>query len=108
VLIVASRRRPEVRGALTERRRCRDMLRLLITGLFQVVMVIGLALLLHLQLGLARIANFGVVGFWGIGMHTFGVLYAQVDWPFRGPAVPRLRRRRDPRLRRGRELSSDG
>ena len=57
----------------------------LITGLFQVVMVIGLALLLHLQLGLARIANFGVVGFWGVGMYTFGVLYVQVDWPFGEP-----------------------
>jgi len=57
----------------------------LITGLFQVVMVIGLALLLHLQLGLARIANFGVVGFWGLGMYTFGVLYVQVDWPFGEP-----------------------
>jgi branched-chain amino acid transport system permease protein len=57
----------------------------LITGLFQVVMVIGLALLLHLQLGLARIANFGVVGFWGIGMYVFGVLYVQVSWPFGDP-----------------------
>ncbi len=57
----------------------------LITGLFQVVMVTGLALLLHLQLGLARIANFGVVGFWGLGMYTFGVLYVQVDWPFGEP-----------------------
>ena len=57
----------------------------LITGLFEVVMVIGLALLLHLQLGLARIANFGVVGFWGIGMYVFGVLYVQVDWPFGEP-----------------------
>src|SRR5512146_1419219 len=57
----------------------------LISGLIQVVMVIGLALLLHLQLGLARIANFGVVGFWGIGMYTFGVLYVQVDWPFGEP-----------------------
>lgn len=54
----------------------------LVSGLFFVVMVIGLALLLHLQLGLARIANFGVVGFWGIGMYTFGVLFVQVDWPF--------------------------
>jgi branched-chain amino acid transport system permease protein len=59
----------------------------LITGLFQVVMVTGLALLLHLQLGLARIANFGVVGFWGLGMYTFGVLYVQVDWPFGDPWV---------------------
>jgi branched-chain amino acid transport system permease protein len=57
----------------------------LITGLFQVVMVIGLALLLHLQLGLARIANFGVVGFWGLGMYVFGVLYVKVDWSFGDP-----------------------
>jgi branched-chain amino acid transport system permease protein len=57
----------------------------LISGLFGVVMVIGLALLLHLQLGLARIANFGVVGFWGIGMYVFGVLYVKVDWPFGEP-----------------------
>ena len=48
-------------------------------------MVIGLALLLHLQLGLTRIANFGVVGFWGLGMYAFGVLYVQVDWPFGDP-----------------------
>lgn len=57
----------------------------LISGLFEVVMVIGLALLLHLQLGLARIANFGIVGFWGLGMYVFGVLYVQVDWPFGDP-----------------------
>ena len=59
----------------------------LITGLFEVVMIAGLALLLHLQLGLTRIANFGVVGFWGIGMYAFGVLYVQVDWPFGDPWV---------------------
>jgi branched-chain amino acid transport system permease protein len=57
----------------------------LVSGLFFVVMVIGLALLLHLQLGLARIANFGVVGFWGIGMYAFGVLFVKVDWPFGEP-----------------------
>jgi branched-chain amino acid transport system permease protein len=57
----------------------------LISGLFEVVMVIGLGLLLHLELGLARIANFGVVGFWGIGMYAFGVLYVKVDWPFGDP-----------------------
>jgi branched-chain amino acid transport system permease protein len=57
----------------------------LVSGLFFVVMVIGLGLLLHLQLGLARIANFGVVGFWGIGMYSFGVLYVKVDWPFGDP-----------------------
>jgi branched-chain amino acid transport system permease protein len=57
----------------------------LIFGLFKVAMIIGLALLLHLQLGLARIANFGVVGFWGLGMYTFGVAYVRVDWPFGDP-----------------------
>jgi branched-chain amino acid transport system permease protein len=57
----------------------------LVTGLFEVVMVIGLALLLHVQLGLTRIANFGVVGFWGVGMYVFGVLYVRVDWPFGEP-----------------------
>lgn len=57
----------------------------LIAGLFDVVIVIGLALLLHLQLGLTRIANFGVVGFWGLGMYVFGVLYVQFDWPFGDP-----------------------
>jgi branched-chain amino acid transport system permease protein len=57
----------------------------LISGLFEVVMVIGVALLLHLQLGLTRIANFGIVGFWGLGMYAFGVLYVQVDWAFGDP-----------------------
>ena len=57
----------------------------LTSGLFDVVIVIGLALLLHLQLGLSRIANFGVVGFYGLGMYVFGVLYVTVDWPFGEP-----------------------
>jgi branched-chain amino acid transport system permease protein len=57
----------------------------LISGLFDIAMVTGLALLLHLQLGLARIANFGVVGFWGLGMYTYGVLYIQVDWAIADP-----------------------
>lgn len=57
----------------------------LVSGLFFVVMVIGLALLLHLQLGLARIANFGIVGFWGVGMYAFGVAYVKIDWPFGDP-----------------------
>ncbi len=36
---------------------------------------IGLAQLLHIQFGLAGIPNFGVVGFWGIGLYGTGVLY---------------------------------
>ncbi len=57
----------------------------LISGLFGVVIITGLALLLHLELGLARIANFGVVGFFGLGMYVFGVLYVRVPWPFGEP-----------------------
>jgi len=57
----------------------------LITGLFSVALIIGLAALLHLQMGLARIANFGVVGFWGLGMYVYGVMYVQIDWPFGDP-----------------------
>lgn len=57
----------------------------LISGLFEVVVFIGLALLLQLQLGLTRMANFGIVGFWGVGMYVFGVLYVKVDWPFADP-----------------------
>lgn len=57
----------------------------LIYGLFAVVIFTGLALLLHLQLGLARIANFGVVGFFGVGMYVFGVFYVRVEWPFGDP-----------------------
>lgn len=57
----------------------------LVFGLFFVVMMIGLALLLHLQMGLAGIGNFGIVGFWGIGMYAFGVLWVRADWPFGEP-----------------------
>ena len=42
---------------------------------------IGLAQLLHIQFGLAGIPNFGVVGFWGIGLYGTGVLYVQFDVP---------------------------
>jgi branched-chain amino acid transport system permease protein len=51
-------------------------------GLYTVVMVIGLSLLLHLQMGLAGIGNFGVVGFWGVGMYCFGVLIVTYEWPY--------------------------
>lgn len=57
----------------------------LISGIFGVVQIIGLGLLVHLQMGLTRVANFGVVGFWGLGLYVFGVLYVQVDWPFGDP-----------------------
>ena len=57
----------------------------LLQGVFQVVMVMGLALLLQLQMGLARIANFGGVGFWGLGAYSFAVLFVKVDWSLGAP-----------------------
>ena len=57
----------------------------LIFGAFKVVEIMGLGLLVHLQLGLTRIANFGVVGFWGVGLYAFGVAHLKVDWPFGDP-----------------------
>lgn len=57
----------------------------LIFGAFKVVEIMGLGLLVHIQLGLTRIANFGIVGFWGLGLYAFGVSYVQIDWPFGEP-----------------------
>ena len=54
----------------------------LIFGAYTVVMVVGLGMLLHLQLGLAGIGNFGVVGFWGLGLYAFGVLTVRYDLTF--------------------------
>lgn len=59
----------------------------LISGSFGVVQIIGLGLLVHLQMGLTKVANFGVVGFWGLGLYVFGVLYVKVDWPFGDPWI---------------------
>ncbi len=42
---------------------------------------IGLAQLLHIQFGLAGIPNFGVVGFWGLGLYGTGVLYVTYSFP---------------------------
>ncbi|MEM9710474.1 MAG: branched-chain amino acid ABC transporter permease [Pseudomonadota bacterium] len=42
---------------------------------------IGLAQLLHVQFGLIGIPNFGVVGFWGLGLYGTGVLYVNADFP---------------------------
>ncbi|WP_299147582.1 branched-chain amino acid ABC transporter permease [uncultured Tateyamaria sp.] len=42
---------------------------------------IGLAQLLHVQFGLLGIPNFGVVGFWGLGLYGTGVLYVSYDVP---------------------------
>lgn len=42
---------------------------------------IGLAQLLHVQFGLIGIPNFGVVGFWGLGLYGTGVLFVNFDFP---------------------------
>ncbi|MEL6573630.1 MAG: branched-chain amino acid ABC transporter permease [Pseudomonadota bacterium] len=42
---------------------------------------IGLAQLLHVQFGLLGIPNFGVVGFWGLGLYATGVLYVNYNFP---------------------------
>lgn len=68
----------------------------LVFGLFEVVMFIGMGFLLHMQLGLAGIGNFGVVGFWGLGMYAYGIIYGghapsgtdlvvNIPWPFGDP-----------------------
>ena len=46
-----------------------------------IVTTVGLALLLHLQMGLAGIGNFGIVGFYGVGMYAFGMFLVHVPWP---------------------------
>jgi len=43
---------------------------------------ISLATLLHLQFSLAGIVNFGVVGFWGLGMYSFSLLLVKGKVPF--------------------------
>lgn len=42
---------------------------------------IGLAQLLHVQFGLLGIPNFGVVGFWGVGLYGTGVLFVNFNVP---------------------------
>jgi branched-chain amino acid transport system permease protein len=52
-----------------------------VTVVILIVTTVGLALLLHLQMGLAGIGNFGIVGFYGVGMYAFGMLLVRVPWP---------------------------
>lgn len=54
----------------------------LIFSLSLLLIYVGLALALHVQFGLLGIPNFGVVGFWGLGMYAMGVLQIQLDLSF--------------------------
>jgi len=47
-----------------------------------IVVFIGLATLLHLQFGVTGMVNFGVVGFFGLGMYSFGVFLIQYQIPY--------------------------
>jgi branched-chain amino acid transport system permease protein len=52
-----------------------------VTILILIFTTMGLALLLHLQLGLAGIGNFGIVGFYGVGMYAFAMFFVHIPWP---------------------------
>lgn len=43
---------------------------------------ISLATILHLQFSLTGIVNFGIVGFWGLGMYSFALLQLKLQIPF--------------------------
>ncbi|WP_299483817.1 branched-chain amino acid ABC transporter permease [uncultured Roseibium sp.] len=54
----------------------------LVFSLSLLLIYVGLALALHIQFGLLGIPNFGVVGFWGLGMYAMGVFQVQLDLSF--------------------------
>ena len=54
----------------------------LIFSLSLLLVYMGLALALHVQFGMLGIANFGVVGFWGLGMYAMGVFQIQLELSF--------------------------
>ncbi|MDA3833069.1 MAG: branched-chain amino acid ABC transporter permease [Spirochaetales bacterium] len=47
-----------------------------------IAIFVALATLLHLQFGKTGIVNFGVVGFFGLGMYSFGVFLIQFNIPY--------------------------
>ncbi|MEM1362215.1 MAG: branched-chain amino acid ABC transporter permease [Pseudomonadota bacterium] len=54
----------------------------LIFSLSVLLVYVGLAQMLHIQFGLLGIPNFGVVGFWGLGMYAMAVFQVQLDLSF--------------------------
>lgn len=52
---------------------------LVLSGIF---VAAGLATLLHIQFGLTGIVNFGIVGFWALGIYGTGVLTVNYDVPY--------------------------
>jgi len=51
-------------------------------SLSSILIYVAIATLLHLQFGLTGIVNFGIVGFWGLGMYVFGVSLLQYNLPY--------------------------
>ena len=47
-----------------------------------IIIYIALATLLHMQFGLTGIVNFGIVGFWGLGMYAMTVFQVQYDMSY--------------------------
>ncbi len=54
----------------------------LILQLSTIANVVALATLLHIQFGLTGIVNFGLVGFWGVGLYALGILMVSFGLPF--------------------------
>lgn len=50
--------------------------------LSNMAILVALATLLHLQFGQTGIVNFGVVGFWGVGLYATGILVVDGGLPF--------------------------
>jgi branched-chain amino acid transport system permease protein len=42
----------------------------------------ALAVILHIQVSMTGIVNFGIVGFWGLGMYTFSLFLVSLNLPF--------------------------
>lgn len=47
-----------------------------------ILIYVALAVLLHLQFGLTGLVNFGVVGFWGLGMYATAAMTINYDIPY--------------------------
>ncbi len=58
----------------------------MIYSLSFLLIFIALATILHLQFSIGGIVNFGIVGFWGLGMYAFALLNLKLNIPF-VPAV---------------------
>lgn len=54
----------------------------LVYALSFLLIFISLATILYLQFSVAGIVNFGVVGFWGLGMYSFSILLVTFEIPF--------------------------